>query len=97
MAAEARLEREFCRRVEDELGLTQTKFVAPGQRGWPDRIVWLPGGSPLIIEFKSPGETADPLQVIRHNRLRKLGYLIEVHDSWEAAFASTRLHLGCVR
>src|SRR5690606_15283156 len=54
--------------------------------GYPDRIFWLPGGRPLLVEFKQPGEPLELKQVHHVRELLDLGYLVEVHDNAERAF-----------
>ena len=49
--------------------------------GLPDYILWLPGGRPLLIEFKKPGGVATPLQLLTHKQLREAGYEVHVIDS----------------
>lgn len=58
-----------------------------GRRGAPDRRVLVPGRAPVWIELKRPGEVAEPHQVREHNRMRRLGELVEVLDSVEAVDA----------
>jgi hypothetical protein len=58
-----------------------------GRAGAPDRRVMLPGRTPIWIELKAPGVKAEPHQVREHNRMRRLGELVEVIDSIEAADA----------
>lgn len=59
------------------------KFVSPGWAGMPDRLVLLP--VPLehqeivaryvqFVETKAPNGKARPLQAVRIERLRELGY-----------------------
>ncbi|TKU89865.1 VRR-NUC domain-containing protein [Citrobacter sp. TBCS-14] len=57
------------------------KFVSPGHRSVPDRIVLLPGGRLIFVECKAPGKPprADQLRV--HERLRSLGFTVVVLDS----------------
>ena len=51
-----------------------------GTSGWPDRIVLLPDGKVGFVEVKAPGKKPRPLQVHRHEQLRKLGYQVYVLD-----------------
>ena len=55
--------------------------------GWNDRIFFVPGGKPLIIEFKAPLGRIRPKQVERHANLRKLGYDVHVVGSKEEGIA----------
>ncbi|WP_249926196.1 VRR-NUC domain-containing protein [Escherichia coli] len=59
------------------------KFVSPGRRSVPDRIVLLPGGRIVFVECKSPGKPPRPDQLRTHERLRKLGFTVVVLDSKE--------------
>ena len=57
------------------------KFVSPGMDGMPDHLILLPGGLIAFIEVKAPGKKARPLQLHRHDQLRKLGFRVFVLDS----------------
>jgi len=94
---EKHIERSTCERVLVELGVASAKLTTPGRRGFPDRIFWIPGGKPLMIEFKRPGEEPRPLQSHIHALLKQLGYHVEVHDDEEAAFKSVEQALGAAR
>lgn len=56
------------------------KFISPGFDGMPDRLVILPGGHMGFVEVKAPGEEPRPLQVSRHNLLKRLGAKVYVLD-----------------
>ena len=86
------IEGDTCRRAENEMGVTNTKLVTPGQTGWPDRIFWLPK-RPFLIEFKKPGESPKKKQSYIHDMLVKLGYEVEVHDDTDKALAAIRAAL----
>ena len=83
---ESKIERDACRLVMQNLGIKGSKLVTPGDTGFPDRIFWIPGGRPLMIEFKRPGEEPSPKQEYIHGQLRQLGYKVEVHDNAIRAF-----------
>ncbi|ENC2022833.1 VRR-NUC domain-containing protein [Escherichia albertii] len=57
------------------------KFVSPGRRSVPDRIVLLPGGRIVFVECKAPGKPARADQLREHERLRALGFTVVVLDS----------------
>ncbi|CDG20658.1 putative nuclease p44 [Xenorhabdus poinarii G6] len=57
------------------------KFVSPGRRGVPDRIVVLPNGRVVFVECKAPGEKPRRDQLREHERLRALGQTVVVLDS----------------
>lgn len=61
------------------------KFTPTAQAGWPDRIALIPGGSPVFMEFKRPGEKPRPLQYRRLRQLRDLGYAAEWFDNADDA------------
>ena len=75
---EKELERKLRYYVETGLGGRCMKWVSPGNRGVPDRIVLLPGGRVAFVEMKRPGGRTDPLQEYWHNQLRSLGYPVYV-------------------
>lgn len=72
------LERKLRYAVETGLQGRCMKWVSPGNRGVPDRIVLLPGGRVAFVEMKRPGGRTDPLQEYWHNQLRSLGYPVYV-------------------
>lgn len=57
-------------------GAKAWKFVSPGLRGVPDRIVLLPGGQTIFVELKAPGKEREPLQVKRASELQDLGFKV---------------------
>lgn len=61
------------------------KFSAIGWRSWPDRVIFLPGGKVILIEFKRKGEGPTPGQKECHDYLRSIGHLVLVtYDENEA-------------
>ena len=78
------IEKYLVREVRDVLGGRAYKFVSPGNDGVPDRLVCLPGGIAVFVELKAPGKTTRPLQDVQIERLRALGFRVEVVDSYEA-------------
>ena len=70
---EARLEQKLVREVEARGGLA-LKFISPGWRGAPDRLVLMPGGRVWFVELKTPGRKPRPLQEYRLRTLRALGF-----------------------
>ncbi|VEI61613.1 VRR-NUC domain-containing protein [Serratia rubidaea] len=57
------------------------KFISPGVRGVPDRVVLLPGGRIVFVECKAPGEKPRPDQLRCHAKLHALGFDVVVLDS----------------
>lgn len=68
--------------------MESVKLTPAGNRGYMDRLFWIPGGRPLLIEFKVPGEEPEPLQAYRIERLREIGYDVEVHTTADGAVAA---------
>ena len=56
------------------------KFTSPGMDGMPDRLVLFPKGVLAFVEVKAPGEKPRPIQVHRHDELRRLGFQVYVLD-----------------
>lgn len=56
------------------------KFISPGLAGMPDRLVLLPGGKMAFVEVKAYGIKPRPLQIKRHETLRRLGFKVYVLD-----------------
>lgn len=56
------------------------KFVSPGNRGVPDRIV-VGGGKTIFVELKAPGEEPRELQKYVIRKLRDNGATVYVIDS----------------
>ena len=56
------------------------KLVSPGFDGMPDRLIILPGGRIGFVEVKAPGKKPRPLQISRHDLLRRLGCRVYVLD-----------------
>jgi hypothetical protein len=82
MPRESAIERYLVRRLKS-IGLRADKYVTPGRRNAPDRIVLLGKGRVFFVECKAPGEKPRPGQKREHLRLRNLGYLVETVDSRE--------------
>ncbi|OCZ54328.1 VRR-NUC domain-containing protein [Dehalobacter sp. TeCB1] len=69
-------------RIEIErLGGKVPKWVSPGNRGVPDRLVILPGGRTIYVETKAPGKPLEPLQEKWAKTLRKMGHRVYKIDS----------------
>lgn len=54
-----------------------------GRAGAPDRLVLLPERRSVWVELKAPGAKPTLQQIREHNRMRRLGELVEVIDSLE--------------
>ncbi len=69
-------------------GIPASKLQVKYDTSYPDRIFWIEGGKPLVIEFKRPGPDPKPKQEYVHGLLRTLGYQVEVHDTVDGAVSS---------
>lgn len=56
------------------------KWTSPGCRGVPDRIDLYPGGRVEFTELKAPGKKLGPAQARMVERLRLLGFQVNVVD-----------------
>lgn len=59
-------------------GVPNDKFVTPGKRGASDRIFWIDGGKPLIVEFKKFDGKKSPQQKSFIKKLEKRNYTVFV-------------------
>ncbi|WP_414733863.1 VRR-NUC domain-containing protein [Acetobacterium carbinolicum] len=76
---EKEIEKKFALEVK-KMGGICLKFVSPGLDGMPDRLVLLPGGRLAFVEVKAPGKKPRPLQMVRHEMLKRLGFAVYVLD-----------------
>jgi hypothetical protein len=81
---EKTIEQALVKRVK-ELGGMAEKFVSPGRRSVPDRLITLPGNVIIFVELKSEGKHATPLQHLDHERRRALGCDVRVINTIEDA------------
>lgn len=81
---ESSIEKAFLRELK-KLGLRSRKMNGNGFRAWPDRMILIPGGSPVFIEFKRPGEKPTELQLENHKMLTELNYPVYWTDSSQEA------------
>ena len=64
------------------------KLTIAGNRGWPDRLLLWPNRGVMFIEFKRPGQKPRKLQEFVHAAIRRLGFVVEVHDNVSRAVAA---------
>lgn len=76
---EKNIERKLIQAVRTVGGIA-LKFVSPSFAGMPDRLVILPKECIAFIEVKAPGLKPRPLQLKRHEMLRRLGCRVFVLD-----------------
>lgn len=51
--------------------------------GLPDRMCLFPGHKIVFVELKTTGKKPRPVQLYMHNKLRALGFRVEVIDTVE--------------
>ena len=73
------IEQKLVQAVKKAGGLA-IKFTSPGLSGMPDRLVILPESHVAFVEVKAPGLKPRPLQIRRHEMLRRLGCKVYVLD-----------------
>jgi len=79
---ESKIEKALIARV-NTLDGTCEKFVSPGRRGVPDRIVTLPGGRIIFVELKSPSGRLSSSQIRDHERRIQMGCEVRVINNIE--------------
>ena len=82
------LEREienFLNENIKKLGGRAYKFVSPGNRGVPDRMILLPGGRIIFVELKTKDRYPTKLQRAQIKRMRDLGADVRVIRGMDAA------------
>lgn len=72
---EKQIEQKLVRAVKNAGGIA-IKLVSPGFDGMPDRLVLLPGAKMAFVEVKARGMKPRPLQLKRHEMLRRLGFKV---------------------
>ena len=82
-ASEKVLEAELRERCK-ALGWMCIKLTSQYQRGLPDRLILMPGGRVCFAEIKTTGKKPTALQRLTHERIRALGYRVEVVDTTES-------------
>lgn len=76
------IEKKLRERVK-KLGGLAVKFFCVSFRGFPDRIVLMPGSRIWFVELKSTGKKPSQRQSIVIGMLQKLGFTCLVIDSEE--------------
>ncbi len=77
-------EKDIEKYLKDEIkkvGGIAYKFVSPGNAGVPDRLVLFPDGLMFFIELKAPGKKTRKIQDVQIDRIRRLGFKVEILDS----------------
>lgn len=84
MRPEEKIEKRFVSKVE-KLGCYAPKWEIAGKKGAHDRMVFIPGGEILFIEFKRPGleDGRSFHQIEFDKKIRNLGQRTYLFDNWE--------------
>jgi hypothetical protein len=89
---EKTIEARFVKEAK-KLGCMVRKLNGMGARDWPDRLVLIPGGAVVLIEFKRPGAELRLSQMDFQDDARAIGHYVQVYQSWEAALAYVKARL----
>ena len=68
------------------------KWVSPGRRGVPDRILFMPGTPAVFVEFKAPDGEVEPWQKRWHDWLESVRFIVWVVDDLNEFRRLVRLH-----
>lgn len=82
LESEKDLDKKLVNEVK-KLGGWCIKFVCLHITGLPDRICLMPGGFIFFAEIKTTGEKPKLIQLVVHEKLRKLGFEVIVIDNSE--------------
>lgn len=88
------IESAFQRKAKANGWLTQKLDTGKISRGWPDRLIILPNGGVVFVEFKTPRGKLSPLQEHRIGQLREYGQNVYVCRSWQEAVTACEKHLN---
>lgn len=81
---EKEIESRMRKMVRERKGLFY-KFVSPGNRGVPDRIVITPQGVVWFVELKTTTGKLSAIQKHRKSELEKCGANVRAVFGWDAA------------
>lgn len=77
-------------RLATSMGWLAVKMDPTNAKGLPDRLVLLPGGRAVFVEFKAPNGRLSPQQTRTLETLRRKGFPSIVASCPEAALAFCR-------
>jgi hypothetical protein len=81
----------------DDHKILHIKLNLMARRGWPDRLLILPSGVILWLEFKRPGKDARELQKYVHRQLRERYQNVYVVDNAPDAISYIKANLESTR
>lgn len=82
MSSEKLIERKLFEAIKAQGGLC-IKLLSTYMIGLPDRLCLFPGARIAFVELKTTGLKPRKSQVFVHNKLRALGFRVEVIDNVE--------------
>lgn len=74
------IERKLVEAVKEKGGMC-IKLLSDYFTGLPDRLCLFPGQKVIFIELKTTGEKPRKIQIFVHNKLKALGFRVEVIDT----------------
>lgn len=74
------IERKLVEAVKEKGGIC-IKLLSDYFTGLPDRLCLFPGQKAIFVELKTTGEKPRKIQIFVHNKLRALGFRVEVIDT----------------
>lgn len=80
--SEKLIERKLVEHIKTKGGLC-IKLLCDQFIGLPDRLCLLPNQKAVFVEVKTTGQKPRKIQALVHNKLRALGFRVEVIDSVE--------------
>lgn len=83
MDSEKVIERKLVQAIKEKNGMC-IKLLCDQLIGLPDRLCLLPNGRLIFVEVKTTGQKPRKIQLAMHNRLRTLGFEVEVIDTINA-------------
>lgn len=77
------IERKLVESVKNCGGLC-VKLLCDQLIGLPDRMCLFPGSKIVFVEVKTTGQKPRKIQACMHNRLKALGFRVEIIDNTES-------------
>lgn len=74
------IERKLVEAVKEKGGMC-IKLLSDYFTGLPDRLCLFPGQKAIFVELKTTGEKPRKIQIFVHNKLKALGFRVEVIDT----------------
>lgn len=78
--SESSIEKRLVTEVE-RVGGWCLKLPAIHNNGLPDRLCLFPGGEVVFVELKAFGKKPRKIQILMHQKLKAMGFLVEVIDT----------------